>query len=153
MKRILVITVLAIAVSSLALGQTKSTKAKQSTNVEQAIKQLDNERIQAIQKSDTAFIERVYADDYVVIGANGTVRSKAQVIADFKSGALKVESLKDDDLKVRVYGKTAVLTGRSTTKVKDKGQDISGQSLFTRVYVKRAGQWQFVTHHISRIPQ
>ncbi len=153
MKRTLVITMLAIAVSSLALGQTKSSKAKQSSNVEQAIKQLDNERMQAIQKSDTAFIERVYANDYVVIGANGTVRNKAQVIADFKSGALKVESLKDDELKVRVYGDTAILTGRSTSKVKDKGQDISGQSLFTRVYVKRNGQWQFVTHHMSRIPQ
>ncbi len=152
MKRIIVITMLVIATLSLALGQTKSSKAKQSSNVEQAIKQLDNERIQAILKSDTAFIERVYADDYVVIGANGSVRNKEQVIADFKSGALKVESLKDDELKVRVHGDTAILTGRSTSTVKDKGQDISGQSLFTRVYVKRNGQWRFATHHISRIP-
>src|SRR5262245_36921493 len=129
MKRTLVITMLAIAVSSLALGQTNGSKTKQSSNVEQAIKQLDNERIQAIQKSDTAFLERVYADDYIVIGTNGAVRNKAQVIADIKSGALKVESIKDDELKVRVYGDTAILTGRSTSKVKDKGQDISGQSL------------------------
>src|SRR5262249_45096958 len=122
-------------------------------NVEQAVRQLDNDRTQAILKSDTLFIERVYADDYVVIGANGTVRNKAQVVADFKSGALKVESIKDDELKVRVYGDTAILTGRSTGKTIDKGQGISGQSLFTRVYVKRNGQWQLVTNHISRIPQ
>ena len=127
--------------------------AASTENVEQAVRQLDNERTQATQKSDTTFIERVYADDYVVIAANGRVRSKAQVVADYKSGVLKVESLKDDELKVRVYGDTAILTGRSTQKIKDNGQEISGQTLFTRVYVKRNGQWQFVTQHISRVTQ
>jgi len=165
MKRSLLLVAIAIVAMSVSSCATSTEKATSSPtpaassapaapdNVEQAVRQLDNERTQAILKGDTAFIERVYADDYVVIGVNGLVRDKAQVIADFKSGALKVESFKDDELKVRVYGDTAILTGRSTSKVKDKGQDTSGQSLFTRVYVKQNGQWKLATHHMSRVPQ
>ena len=165
MGRYLLVIAVAVGMMSASSCYTSPEKATSSPtsaaglaaasteNVEQAVRQLDNERTQATQKSDTAFIERVYADDYVVIAANGRVRSKAQVVADYKSGVLKVESLKDDELKVRVYGDTAILTGRSTQKIKDNGQEISGQTLFTRVYAKRNGQWQFVTQHISRVTQ
>jgi len=159
---LIVIVVVMMSVSSCDTSTGKATSSPTAAasltpasneNVDQAVRQLDNERTQAVLKSDTAFIERVYADDYVVIGANGSVRNKAQVIADLKSGALKLASYKDDELKVRVYGDTAILTGRSTGKQKDKGQEISGQFLFTRVYVKRNGQWQLVTHHISIVTQ
>jgi uncharacterized protein (TIGR02246 family) len=165
MKYSLLLMAIAVVMVSVSSCDTSAGKATSSPtaaasltpasteNVEQAVRQLDNERTQAVLKSDTAFIERVYADDYVVIGANGSVRNKAQVIADFKSGALKLESYKDDELKVRVYGDTAILTGRSTGTTKDKGQEISGQFLFTRVYVNRNGQWRLATHHISKVTQ
>jgi len=121
MSRYLLVIAVAVGMMSASSCNTTSGKATSSTtpatglaaasteNVEQAVRQLDNERTQATQKSDTAFIERVYADDYVVIAANGRVRNKAQVVADYKSGVLKVESIKDDELKGRVYGDFVVI--------------------------------------------
>lgn len=114
---------------------------------------LENERVQALLRNDTAFIERVYADDYVVTGANGVVRTRAQVVADMKSGVQKNESITNDDVKVRVHGDTAVVTGRTTQKGEYKGQPSISPVLFTRVYARRGGQWQLVANHSSSIPQ
>lgn len=122
-------------------------------NVEQAVTKLENERVQALLRNDTAFIERVYANDYVVTGANGILRTRAQVVADMKSGVQKSESITNDDVKVRVYGDTAVVTGRTTQKGEYKGQPSISPVLFTRVYARRGGQWQLVANHASSIPQ
>ena len=160
MKRIIFIIVLALATSTVALGQTPDKKADKGTpagekvaatsSVEQSIRQLEDERNQALVRGDTAFIERLYADDYAsTVGS--TVRTKAEVLADLKSGNLKIELSKNDEATVRVYGDTAVVTGRSTGKVLDRGQDTSGQSYFTRVYVKQNGQWRLVAFHSSRV--
>jgi len=58
-----------------------------------------------------------------------------------------------DEMKARVYGDAAVVTYRWTSKETFKGQDISGQSRWTDTWVKRAGRWQCVASHGSRIAQ
>ncbi|MGH9837108.1 MAG: nuclear transport factor 2 family protein [Blastocatellia bacterium] len=96
---------------------------------------MENERAQAIVRGDAATLERIYADDFSNVGSSGAVRNKEQLIADNKSGALKVESQTLDNVNVRVYGDAAIVTGLATLKGEDKGKDISGQFRFTRVYV------------------
>lgn len=131
-----------------------ATSAPASTeNIAQAIRQLVNERDQAIQRGDTAAIDRIYADDYISTSASGLVRTKAQVIEDFKSGALKIESITSDEINVRAHGETAIVTGRMTTKGQDRGRDVSGQNRFTQMYMRRNGRWQIVAFHLSRIGQ
>jgi len=127
-----------------------ATSAPASTeDVVQAVTQLENERVPALLRNDTAFIERVYADDYIVTGANGVVRTRAEVIADMKSGAQTFESMKIDDAKVRVHGDTAIVTGRTTLRGQYKGQPALSPTAFTRVYVRRDGQWQLVANSSS----
>jgi uncharacterized protein (TIGR02246 family) len=158
----LAIAVLTASVCSCATGNesaaSSSTPASATTqasaeNVEQTIQRLENERAQAIVRSDAATLERIYADDFSTVGTSGEVRNKAQLIADNKSGALKVESQTLGNVNVRVYGDAAIATGMATLKGQDKGRDISGQVRFTRVYVKRNGQWQLVAAHNSRVAQ
>lgn len=79
--------------------------------------------------------------------------TKAQDLADVKSGAYVITSGVMDDIKVRVYGDTAVVTGRNTVKGQYKGKDISGQTRWTDTWVKSAGRWQCVATHSSRIAQ
>lgn len=120
-------------------------------NVEQAIRQLITQRDHAIQIGDTASIDRLYANDYISTSAVGVIRTKAEVMDDFKSGALKVSSISSDQVEVRVHGDTAVATGRSTVNGTDKGRDMKGENRFTQVWVKRDGQWQIAAFHLSRI--
>src|SRR2546423_14699243 len=136
MRRTLVIAALVLTAVPIALGQ-QSARRKQKGSVEQAIRQVDNERIQAQIHADAVALDRIYADDFIGIGPSGTVRTKAQVISDFTSGDLKFQSITTDDVQVRVYGNTAVETGLSTMVGQDKGKAVPRDTRFTRVWGKQ----------------
>ena len=149
MTRTLFIVALVLTGASIAAGQKQSASRDQRSSVEQAIRQLDNERIQAQMGADAVALERIYADDFIGVGPSGTVRTKAQVISDFTSGDLKFQSITTDEVQVRVYENTAVETGLSTMVGQDKGKAVPRDTRFTRVWVKQQGRWQLVANHYS----
>ena len=149
MRRTLVIAALVLTAVPIALGQQQSARREQRGSVEQAIRQVDHERIQAQIHADAAALDRIYADDFIGVGPSGTVRTKPQVISDFTSGNLKFQSITTDDVQVRVYGNTAVETGRSTMNGQDKGKAVPRDNRFTRVWVKQQGRWRLVANHYS----
>ena len=149
MRRTLVIAVLGLTATSIALGQKQSASRNQTSSVEQAIRQLDNERIQAQIGADVVALDRIYANDFVGVGPSGTVRTKTQVISDFTSGDLKFQSITTDEVQVRVYENTAVETGLSTMVGQDKGKAVPRDTRFTRVWVNREGRWRLVANHYS----
>jgi len=151
MKRTLAIAGLALCLGSLVQGQDQNASKDQTGSVEQIIRQLDNERIQAQIHADAAALDRLYADDFIGIGPSGTVRTKPQVIADFTAGTLKFQSITTDDVRVRVYENTAVETGLSTMIGEDKGKTVPRDNRFTRVWVKQQGRWRLVANHYSLV--
>ena len=151
MRRTLVIAALVLTAVPIALGQQQSARREQRRSVEQAIRQLDNERIQAQIHADAAALDRIYADDFIGVGPSGTVRTKPQVISDFTSGHLKFQSITTDDVQVRVYGNTAVETGRSTMNGQDGSKIVPRDNRFTRVWVKQQGRWRLVANHYSSL--
>jgi ketosteroid isomerase-like protein len=62
-------------------------------------------------------------------------------VKGFQSGSFKYDSRTISDLKIRIYGDTAIVTGRSTQKGSENGKDYSGDYRFTRVYGKQEGRW------------
>jgi uncharacterized protein (TIGR02246 family) len=140
---------LALTATSIAAAQKQSASRDQRSAVEQAIRQLDNERIRAQIGADAEALDRIYADDFIGVGPSGTVRSKPEVISDFTSGDLKFQSITTDEVQVRVYEKTAVETGLSTMVGQDKGKAVPRDTRFTRVWVKQQGRWRLVANHYS----
>ena len=151
MNRILVIAAVLVAVSPLADGQKQSARRTRTKSVVEGIRELDKERIQAQIHADTAALDRIYADDFIGIGPSGTVRTKPQVLADFTSHDLKFQSITTDAVRIRVYGNTVVETGRSTMIGQDKGKVVPRDNRFTRVWVRRQGQWRLVANHYSTL--
>jgi ketosteroid isomerase-like protein len=151
MRQIFSIAVVALSAAAIASGQQQGASRDPKTVVEQVIRKLDNERIQAQIHADAAALERIYADDFIGVGPSGTVRTKPQVISDFTSGDLKFQSITTDDVRVRVYGDAAVETGRSTMDGQDKGKAVPHDTRFTRVWVKQHGCWRLVANHYSSI--
>ena len=149
MRKTLVISSLILATVSMALAQKHSAQKSVNGSVQQVIRQMDHERIQAQINADAAALSRIYADDFIGIGPSGTVRTKTQVISDFTSGELKFQSITTDDVRVRVYGNTAVETGRSTMIGQDKGKAVPSENRFTRVWIKQSGRWRLVANHYS----
>jgi ketosteroid isomerase-like protein len=108
---------------------------------------LEGEIAVAIVQSDVAFVQRVWGDDFFYTGVRGETKTKKEIVAELKASQLKFERMQFDDQRVRVYGETAVVTGRATTEGRGPQGEISGRFRYTRVYVKRNGQWQLVTFH------
>src|SRR5712692_6988786 len=115
------------------------------------IKKLEEERNQAILHADTAALDRMTSDDYTLINQRGELIKKAQILDGFKSGAIKFDSRELSDLNVRVYGNSAVVTGRVTQKSTENGRDTSGENRFTRVYVKEKDRWVSVAQQATPI--
>jgi ketosteroid isomerase-like protein len=144
---------LIITVVPFALGQSAHTALAANSNVEQEVRQVDDELRKALVRSDTATLDRILADDWTVTHTNGKEQSKAQFLDAVKSGRVKFQSMELDDVRVRVYRYLAVLTARSTNKIIFKGQESTGQVRIISVYVKRQGHWQNVTEQATSIAQ
>jgi ketosteroid isomerase-like protein len=153
MKLILAVAVLTITTFSVGLGQTKEKSNKQSGNVEQTLMHIEQELDDAVVKGDTSPSEKYLADNSTFTDPGGMVMDKARNIDDFKSGNLKIGSSKLEDMKVQVYGNTAVVTYGTTDKGTYKGKDISGNYRWTDVFVKRNGRWQIVAGQGTRVAQ
>src|ERR1041385_7606627 len=106
MRTALFIAVLVLTVAPMGVAQKKDSRGSHQTSVEEVIRKLDNERIQAQIHADATALDRVYAADFIGVGPSGRVRNKPQVISDFTSGDLKFQSITTDDVQVRVYGNT-----------------------------------------------
>ena len=73
--------------------------------------------------------------------STGQIVALKDFVADVKSGGYTVTSMHIDDLKVRVYGDSAVVFGLETEKSRYKGKDSSGQYRFVDTWLKRDGHW------------
>ena len=154
MRPALFIAVLVLTVAAMGEGQKESARGSHRISVEETIRRLDNERIQAQIHADATALDRIYAADFMGVGPSGRVRNKPQVISDFTSGDLKFQSITTDEVQVRVYENTAVETGLSTMVGQDKGKAVPRDTRFTRVWVKQQGRWRLVANHYSlRIAQ
>lgn len=120
-------------------------------SVEDAVIQIEHDWGDALLKADVAAWSRCLGDDWVLTTSNGTLVTKPMALADLKEGALRIDSFRLDDVKVRVYGDVAVVTGQITEKSKFRDKDTSGVRRFTDVFVKRDGRWQAVASHESDI--
>ena len=149
MKRTPIIAALVLSTVSSAIAQQQSARPRAATSTEQAVLQQDQKRIRAQITADSVALRQIYADDFLGIGPTGVVRKKAEVIADFTSHALTYQSITTAEVRVRVYGNTAVQTGRSTMVGQDRGKTVPRDNRFTRVWVMTSGRWQLVANHYS----
>ena len=109
------------------------------------IEGLELEWRDALINNNLVAIERLLADDYLGISPNGTLETKADVLATHRSGDLKVTQMNLSDLKIRVYGDTAVVTSKADLTGTNGDRDISGRYRYTRVYSNREGHWRIVS--------
>lgn len=124
----------------------------QSTAVEAELRRLNNDVTQMQIRKDAAVAERLLADEYVFIQADGQVSNKAQNVEILRSPDFECQALTTDDVQVRVYDHTALIMGRAHFKATYKGEDVGGEFRYTDVWVKRAGRWQNVASQATRLP-
>ena len=118
---------------------------------ETVLTQLEHAWSDAVVKHDVDFIERMEADDYVSTGPDGAVLRKADDLAVARAQFVKIESFILSDVKVRVFGETAVVTGETTFKGTAGDANVGGDFRWTDVFVNHDGHWQAEASQATRI--
>jgi ketosteroid isomerase-like protein len=112
----------------------------------------ENARYAAQTKSDFDALEHLYGDDLVYVHSSAVTDGKASYIERQRSG-LHYHVMKPSDVKVRVYGCLAIITGRGDYEVTQDGKDSSPHLLFTSIWAKRGPNVQFVSWESTPIPK
>ncbi|HKG45926.1 MAG TPA: nuclear transport factor 2 family protein [Pyrinomonadaceae bacterium] len=118
---------------------------------EDDVRRMEWEWGEAFERKDAASLDRLMADEYILTDPLGNVRTKGETLAALQTNDVSFESTESDNVKVRINGDTAVVTGRSTFRGRYKGWSMSGQYQYTDVLVKRRGAWQAVGSHITAL--
>ena len=138
MSRSIRAAILALVVTSAAVYSQPSEESR--------IEQLERDRQDAFVRGDVGALDRETAADYTTINGTGKLSTKPQMMESLRQGRTKVLSVKLEDLKARVYGDTAVLTGDYRDVHVRDGVQSETHALFTRVFVKSGGRWQAVAY-------
>jgi hypothetical protein len=140
-----------VVVAAMGSIQPSPTDPSNSMDKEELIR-IEGELAVAWPKGDKESIDRILAPDWSVTNALGQVQTREQVMRDaFQSGTLKVRSARVDDIQVRLFGNTAVVTGHSFSEGLYAGKPFRANLRFTDVFVKRMQRWQAVASHASAI--
>jgi ketosteroid isomerase-like protein len=125
----------AAAMSVLVLV-TSPVTADPAPSVEAEIKQLELTLAGYLSRGEIDAYAPSLAEDYVRISADGSVASKAEVLAEFRRSTSPGPPLEPSRLVVRAYGDTAILTGELKIGAR--------RARFTKVFIRRGGRWYLV---------
>jgi uncharacterized protein (TIGR02246 family) len=144
--RRIAVSVLLSAVAASAL------RAAQPAGAEAELRGLEEQLARAWVEKDRSFIEGLLAPDWSVTDGAGQVLTKDQVLTQtFAASERSIDTMTIDDVRVRLFGSTAVVTGRTRATGSYRGQTGSVVLRFTDVFVQRDGRWQIVASHGSTV--
>jgi len=138
---------LRVVIHGHVLGQATLTGLygkEKSMTTEQQIAALDTEYQAAVEKNDVATMDRILADDFVLVIGSGKVFTKADLLNDARSGHTIYEYQRDTNQVVRVWGDTAVITALLSAKGTQEGKPFAYRVWFSDTYVKTGNGWKYV---------
>ena len=151
-RRRMVAAVLSV-LAFIAIAWRASRSAAAAENTTEEVLKADEERNEALQKSDIAALEHIYSDDLVYANATGALLTKQQHLADLKAKTLHFISFKHEDVKATVHGDTGLVTGISKSEVEYKGSVSKSNRRFLNVFSKKDGHWLCVGHFETNISE
>ena len=127
--------------------------ARPPEDVAKALIKLENDWAKAGLAGDAAALEKLLTPDYVYTNPDAAMATRAEMVADVKSGKTKYDTFTVGDMKVHVYGDAAVVTGKAHTKGTENGKPNDEEARFTDTWVKRDGRWVCAATQVTRIPK
>ena len=117
--------------------------------MEDELAKVATEFANAIVKNNPDEIRQFVADDWIIINADGGIIDRERFLEVIKLGTLTHEMMESDDIRVRVYGDSAVVSAITRSKGKFMGQEFTTHERSTDVFVRRDGQWRCVLTQLT----
>jgi ketosteroid isomerase-like protein len=102
-------------------------------------------------ENDADAIGRYMAEDWIIVGSDGSVGDKAAFLALVRSGVLTHDVMTSEDMHVRIYGDTAVTVSRGVSGGTYQGRQFREVERVTCVFVRQERRWRCVLTHLSRL--
>ena len=148
MKRIVAMAGMVLATLSVAAAQTAS-----NSQTEQELKRLTREMSDSALRGDKAVAEHYLADTYIETDGFGKVATRAQVLANYPGVPASLKATMEvEDIQVRDYGDTVVVSTRDVMRLEANGQKITNSYRTTDIWMRRNAGWQLIAEHYSNIP-
>ena len=143
---------LVLILAPAATGQTGQKRQAADGEIKQQVLDVNRRMEEASLRNDIEELDRLMADDYVAVGPRGQkIGNKDSVLSPMRAGRLKIKSLKNLTLRVRLVGARAVITGEEISRVELNGHLFTFRSKGSEVFERRNGQWQLVQTRIVRV--
>jgi ketosteroid isomerase-like protein len=124
----------------------------QESDEANAVLQTERDLARAYQRGDADGIAHGVMEDYTLTHSTGKVTTRADDIDEAKKNDPKYEIFENYDMKARVHGDTAVVTGKTHTKGISGGKPFDSQFQFTDTFIKDGGRWRLLASHASKLP-
>jgi hypothetical protein len=124
-----------------------------TSNIDKAILDLGLQFAHAQEAGDLEALESLLTDDFKLVGPLGFVLDKHQWLGQYRSGALKIHSVRWEDVDVRDYANVAVAIGRYAQQAEYQGNPVPGLFRVTQIAVEQDGEWRIGGLHFSPIAE
>jgi len=124
----------------------------QENDVANAVLQTERDLATGYLKSDGDGIAQGVMEDYTLTNSMGKITTRTDDIGEARKNDPKYEIFENYDMKVRLHGDTAVVTGKTHTKGVSGGKPFDFQFQFTDTFVKDGGRWRLLAGHVSKLP-
>lgn len=153
LKKLSVRLVLGILALSIFASPAQSTKENPQDGAAQAeLERLEKVWNEAHVTGDPAALDALWAEELVVTVPKMPLFNKAQSLAIWRSGKLKMKRYDTSDLGFHIMGDTAVVTGALIRERAFNGKEVRDDWRFTKVYLRRDSKWRVVAWHASDAP-
>jgi ketosteroid isomerase-like protein len=125
------------------LGFNLAVQADSAPACKNDVAALDTEFQAAVAKNDAATMDRLLADDYILVSSKGTVETKADLLKEARDGKTVYTRQDDSQQTVRIWGNTAVLTALLTAAGTEDGKPFEYHVWFSDTYVCTASGWRY----------
>ena len=127
----------------------QQAKAESDAAVSQTLQAMEQAWLNAEKNHDAAAFEKIVADDWIAITPDGKSQTRIERAAEIK--AAHTTSATMGNMKVRVFGYTAVVTGTDDEVTMESAEKSTDHYVWTDVFVKRNGKWLAVASHTAQI--
>jgi ketosteroid isomerase-like protein len=101
--------------------------------------------------NDADAIGRYMAEDWTIVGSDGSLGDKTTFLGMVRAGVLTHNLMTSEDMRVRVYGDTALTISRGVSGGTYQGRPFHEVERVSCVFVRQAGRWRCVLTHLSRL--
>src|SRR5437879_8691270 len=132
---------------SLFMGFSIPLAAQEGADTATTIRKLEEKWTESYKKRQIDNLSSLLAEDFVITVEDGNTYSKSGYITHSADPSVQVDVAELSDLKVRMHGDTAVVTGAYHERGKSNGKPYEYHDRLTDIWMKVGGKWQVISSH------